>query len=138
MDQKNHFALELSKKFSKEIVANHFTQTDIKLLKLILCEVKGDVEEYLFNFEQLESLGFDLEQKESGLFDSLKKIATYYVNVQNGYGDYYQMGLIHNKFTIDKEMKILSIKIHKELVPFLFSLKEQYVPLLDVDTKMCN
>jgi hypothetical protein len=36
------------------------------------------------------------------------------------------MGLIHNKFTFDQDTKLLSLKIHKELVPFLTNLKQQY------------
>lgn len=134
MENEQQFALELSERFDKDVVAQHFTQCDIKLLKLILSQIKGDKEEYLFHFDQLESLGFNLETENSELFSSLKKIADYYVNIQNGYGDYYQMGLIKNKFTIDQEMQILSVKIHKELVPFLNSLKKQYVPQIDIDT----
>lgn len=132
MEKAEAFAIELSKKFDKDIVKEHFNVTDISLLKLILSELKGDTGDYLFNFDQLENLGFDLQTSEKELFSSLQKIANYYVNIQNGYGDYYKIGLIDNKFTIDKEMKILSVKIHKEIVPFLNSLKEQYVPLIDI------
>jgi len=132
LEKAEAFAIELSKKFDKDIVKEHFNVTDISLLKLILSELKGDTGDYLFNFDQLENLGFDLQTSEKELFSSLQKIANYYVNIQNGYGDYYKIGLIDNKFTIDKEMKILSVKIHKEIVPFLNSLKEQYVPLIDI------
>ena len=133
MEKAEEFAIELSKKFDKDVAKEHFNTRDISLLKLILSELKGDKGEYLFNFDQLESLGFDLKTSEKELFNSLQKIANYYVNIQNGYGDYYKIGLIDNKFTIDKEMKILSVKIHKEIVPFLNSLKEQYVPLIDIE-----
>ena len=133
MEKAEEFAIELSKKFDKDVAKEHFNTRDISLLKLILSELKGDKGEYLFNFDQLESLGFDLQTSEKELFNSLQKIANYYVNIQNGYGDYYKIGLIENKFTIDKEMKILSVKIHKEIVPFLNSLKEQYVPLIDIE-----
>ena len=133
MEKAEEFAIELSKKFDKDVAKEHFNTRDISLLKLILSELKGDKGEYLFNFDQLESLGFDLQTSEKELFNSLQKIANYYVNIQNGYGDYYKIGLIDNKFTIDKEMKILSVKIHKEIVPFLNSLKEQYVPLIDIE-----
>lgn len=132
MNEKNQFTLELSEKFDKDVDKGHFSQYDIALLKLVLSNLKGDTEDYLFNFEQLESLGFDLSNTNTELFHSLQKIANYYVNIQNGYGDYYKVGLIDNKFTIDQEMKILRVKIHKELVPFLNSLKEQYVPLIDL------
>lgn len=130
----NEFALELSKKFDKDVVTKHFNRLDIGLLKLILSKMKVGRDDYLFSFEQVQELGFDIEHNESELFESLKKIASYYINVQNGYGDYHKVGLIENKFTIDQEMKILSVKIHKELVPFLSSLKDQYVPLIDVST----
>ena len=133
MEKKNQFALELSKKFDKDVDTGHFTQADVSLLKLILSNLKGDSEDYLFNFEQVEAIGFDMSVSKTELFSSLQKIANYYVNIQNGYGDYYKVGLIDNKFTIDQEMKILSVKIHKELVPFLNALKEQYVPLIDVE-----
>ena len=133
MEKAEEFAIELSKKFDKDVAKEHFNTRDISLLKLILSELKGDKGEYLFNFDQLESLGFELKTSEKELFNSLQKIANYYVNIQNGYGDYYKIGLIDNKFTIDKEMKILSVKIHKEIVPFLNSLKEQYVPLIDIE-----
>jgi len=133
LEKAEEFAIELSKKFDKDVAKEHFNTRDISLLKLILSELKGDKGEYLFNFDQLESLGFDLQTSEKELFNSLQKIANYYVNIQNGYGDYYKIGLIDNKFTIDKEMKILSVKIHKEIVPFLNSLKEQYVPLIDIE-----
>jgi len=132
LEEKNPFAVELSKKFDKDVDKGHFTRADISLLKLILSNLKGDMEDYLFNFDQVESIGFDLSVSKSELFNSLQKIANYYVNIQNGYGDYYKVGLIDNKFTIDQEMKILSVKIHKELVPFLNSLKEQYVPFIDL------
>jgi len=134
LEEKNQFAIELSKKFDKDVDKGHFSKIDIALLKLILSNLKGDSEDYLFNFDQVESIGFDLSINNSELFSSLQKIANYYVNIQNGYGDYYKVGLIDNKFTIDQEVKILSVKIHKELVPFLTSLKEQYVPLIDVDS----
>lgn len=134
MEEKNQFAIELSKKFDKDVDKGHFAKTDIALLKLILSNLKGDCENYLFNFDQVESIGFDLEASKVELFNSLQKIANYYVNIQNGYGDYHKVGLIDNKFTIDQEMKILSVKIHKELVPFLNSLKEQYIPRIDVDS----
>jgi hypothetical protein len=126
MDEYNLLTLEQSTDFDKNVVKKHFNQTDTKLLKLILSQIKGDVDNYLFDFKELESLGFDLENNVEEVFDSLKKISSYYVNVQNGQGDYYQMGLIHNKFTIDQETKILSLKVHKELVPFLSGLKQQY------------
>lgn len=118
MDEYNLLTIEQSSDFDQNIVKKHFSQIDTKLLKLILSQIKGDIDNYLFDFKELEALGFDLEKNAQELFDSLKKIASYYVNVQNGQGDYYQMGLIHNKFTIDQETKILSLKIHKELVPF--------------------
>lgn len=133
MQKKNQFTLELSKKFDNDVDKGHFTQSDIALLKLILSNLKGDSEDYLFYFDQVESIGFDLSVSKTELFNSLQKIANYYVNIQNGYGDCYKVGLIDNKFTIDQEMKILSVKIHKELVPFLNSLKEQYVPLIDIE-----
>ncbi len=133
MDKINEFALELSRKFDKDVAKNNFKQTEIRLLKLILSELKSDKEEYLFNFEQMQQLGFDLQNNEAELFEGLKKIANYYVNIQNGYGDYHRVGLIDNKFTIDQEMKILSLKVHKELVPFLNSLKDKYVPLINFE-----
>ncbi len=81
---------------------------------------------YLFDFKQLEALGFDMVENKQVVFNSLKKIASFYVNIQNGAGDNYHMGLIHNKFTFDQETKVLSLKVHKELVPFLTNLKHQY------------
>lgn len=126
MDEYNLLTLEQTNDFEKNVVKKHFNETDSKLLKLILSQIKGDIDNYLFDFQELKSLGFDIQNNEQELFKSLKKIASFYVNVQNGQGDYYQMGLIHNKFTVDQETKILSIKIHKELVPFLSGLKQQY------------
>lgn len=126
MDGYNLLTLEQTNDFEKNVVKKHFNETDSKLLKLILSQIKGNNENYLFDFQELKTLGFDMENNEQELFKSLKKIASFYVNVQNGQGDYYQMGLIHNKFTVDQETKILSIKIHKELVPFLNGLKQQY------------
>jgi len=126
MNKNDLLAIDQTDKFEKDIVQNHFDKTDRKILKLILSQIKGNEENYLFDFKELENLGFDLQTNEKELFNSLKKIASYYISIQNGDGDMHQLGLIHNKFTIDKEMKILSLKVHKELVPFLNGLKHQY------------
>lgn len=126
MKSNNIITIEQAEEFEQNVVQKHFDEKDRNLLRLILSQIKGDNDTYLFDFSELESLGLDVVNNEKELFDSLKKIANFYVNIQNGSGDYYQMGLIHNKFTIDQETKILSLKIHKELVPFLNSLKRQY------------
>lgn len=126
MEENNLLSLEQTKEFDQEIVQKHFNEIDRKLLKLILSQVKGGEEVYLFDFKELESLGFDLVQNQQEVFHSLEKIASYYVNIQNGDGDFYHMGLINNKFSIDQETRILSLKIHKELVPFLTHLRQQY------------
>jgi hypothetical protein len=123
------FSLEQVKNFENNIVQKHFDKVDMTLLKMILSQVKGDTSEYLFDFKELQNLGFDMQSSTDGIIQSLKKIANYYIETQSGYGDLKRVGLIQNEFTIDQETQILAIKINKELIPFLINLKEQYKPL---------
>lgn len=134
METEKIYSLQKSDIFDKGLVQKHFKEADIRLLKLILSQIKGDTEDYLFDFSRLEEVGFDLISKEDEVIGSLKSIANFYLDIKNGYGDHYKLGLIDNKFTIDQETKILSIKVHKELIPHLNSLKEQY-STLQLETK---
>lgn len=123
------FSIEQIKSFDNKIANQYFNSKEINVLKTILSHIKGNTEDYLFNLSIFTKLGFDLEKSEKELLDCLKKISNYYIEIQNGYGDLKIIGLIENRFLIDLETNILSIKINKDLIPFLINLKEQYNPV---------
>ncbi|MBD3842793.1 MAG: hypothetical protein IE909_13095 [Campylobacterales bacterium] len=125
MEDNKIYTIEQFKEFSNNIVKHHFNDKDLKLLKLIIANTKGGCENYLFDLNQLQNLGFETQTCDQELFESLEKLSNYFVNIQNGFGDMHRMGIISNKFTIDKETNILSISLHKELVPFLQTLKNE-------------